>query len=56
MYGAKKYLKDNKYRYLECHSHKEDVFKMYKKGTRIVCITPYRQNYEPTRYKLQVLK
>ena len=56
LYSVKRYLKDNKYRYLECHSHKEDIFKMYRKGSRIVCITPYRQNYEHTKYKLQVIK
>lgn len=56
LYSVKRYLKDNKYRYLECHSHKEDIFKMYSKGSRIVCITPYRQNYEHTKYKLQVIK
>ena len=56
MESAKRYLRDNKYRYVENYSHKEDIFKMYRKGSRIVSITPHRQNYEFTKYKLQVIK
>ncbi len=56
MESAKRYLRDNKYRYVESYSHKEDIFKMYRKGSRIVSITPHRQNYEFTKYKLQVIK
>ena len=54
--SAKRYLKDNKYKYLECYSHKEDIFKLYRRGSKIVSITPHRQNYEFTKYKLQIIK
>lgn len=56
MESAKRYLRDNKYRYVDSYSHKEDIFKMYRKGSRIISITPHRQNYEFTKYKLQVIK
>ena len=54
--SAKRYLKDNKYRYLENYSHKEDIFELHKKGFKVVSVTPYRQTYEPTKYQIQSIR
>ena len=54
--SAKRYLKDNKYRYLENYSHKEDIFEIHKKGFKLVSVTPLRQNYEYTKYKIQTIR
>ena len=54
--SAKRYLKDNKYRYLENYSHREDVFELHKKGFKVVSVTPYRQTYEPTKYQIQSIR
>lgn len=54
--SAKRYLKDNKYRYLENYSHKEDIFEIHKKGFKLVSVTPHRQNYEHIKYKIQTIR
>ena len=54
--SAKTHLQDNKYRYLENHSHREDIFIMYKKGFKVVSVTPFRQTYEPTKYQIQTIR
>ena len=54
--SAKKYLKQNKYRYLENYSHKEDIFEIHKKGFKLVSITPFRQNYDHIKYQVNNLR
>ena len=54
--SAKRYLKDNKYRYLENYSPRKDIIELPKKGFKIVSVTPYRQTYEPTKYQIQSIK
>ena len=54
--SAKRHLQDNKYRYLENHSHREDIFIMYKQCFKVVSVTTFRQTYEPTKYQIQTIR
>lgn len=55
MIGVKRYLTEQHYRFLSNFSHKEDVYKLYKKGSKVISVKPYRQNYEHTKYQIEVV-
>ena len=55
MIGVKRYLTEQHYRFLSNFSHKEDVYKLYRKGFKVISVKPYRQNYEHTKYQIEVV-
>ena len=55
MIGVKRYLTEQHYRFLSNSSHKEDVYKLYRKGSKVISVKPYRQNYEHTKYQIEVV-
>jgi hypothetical protein len=55
MIGVKRYLTEQHYRFLSNFSHKEDVYKLYRKGSKVISVKPYRQNYEHTKYQIEVV-
>tara|TARA_R110002095_G_scaffold187852_1_gene165095 strand:+ start:231 stop:491 length:261 start_codon:yes stop_codon:yes gene_type:complete len=55
MIGVKRYLTEQRYRFVSNFSHKEDVYKLYSKGSKVISVKPYRQNYEHTKYQIEVV-
>ena len=55
MIGVKRYLTEQHYRFLSNFSHKENVYKLYRKGSKVISVKPYRQNYEHTKYQIEVV-
>ncbi len=52
--GAKQTLEEEGYKFLEDFSHKEDVYKIYKKRNKKVIVKPFRQAYSD--FKWQIIK
>ena len=54
MWNVKQYLTKYHYRFLSSYSHKEDVYKLYRKGSKIISVKPYRQNYDHVKYQIEI--
>lgn len=55
MIGLKRYLTEQRYRFVSNFSHKEDVYKLYRKGSKVISVKPYHQNYEHVKYQIEVV-
>lgn len=55
--GAERFVKQElKYRFFENLGFKEDVFKTYRKGSKVLAIKPLNRNYDTARYQILQIK
>tara|TARA_R110002012_G_scaffold320527_1_gene544404 strand:- start:161 stop:421 length:261 start_codon:yes stop_codon:yes gene_type:complete len=55
LWNVKQYLTEHNYRLLSNYSHKNDVYKLYRKGSKVISVKPYRQNYDHVKYQIEVV-
>ena len=56
LWNVKQYLAEHNYRLLSNHSFKNDVYTLYKKGSKVISVKPFIQNYDHIKYQIEVIK